>query len=525
MQNEPSGQDSTAKVPLRRVRRNSPSGVFIAADYMRVACPKCQFINTIDRAAGGSPTRCGGCQEFFIAPRERFGEGAVLGDYVIGRKLGEGAMGTVYTAHQRSLDRPCAIKVLNDKYRQDRDLAAALVREAQTAARLSHPNIVSCFAVGREDGTVYYAMERVEGQTLAEMLARQPRMPVAMATDIIIQVASALEHAWSREQMVHQDIKPDNIIVKPDYEAKLADMGMARPTGSRGSLSSPALNSRPGYMSPEQATGQDVDLRSDIFSLGVVFFRALTGKSPFGHSTPEIILQKLRTEELPDPRSVAPDLSKEVAETVLKMVRLNPQERYQDYATLLRDLAMLRASESASGPLTYSRASSTTTRRLSESGALITPLPSAPKPATVRLVPVLVGVALLLAAGTAAFIGLRPDAPVAPGLPKLRITQILPDPDGFDGGKEWVEITNDAASPVANLSGWSIRVETRQHPLAGTIKPGETRRIVFDGSGIALANQGATITLNDPTGSPVQTVTYTETQIGEGMTIQIPAGS
>jgi serine/threonine protein kinase/formylglycine-generating enzyme required for sulfatase activity len=357
----PEMKDSNEKVPLRRVRPAAqPSRSEVRLGFVRYACPKCQAVNNVELELAGQPTRCGECQEYFIVPKTPLEEGVVIGDYVLGKPMGEGAMGVVYSAWQRSLERPCALKILHEKYQSDKELAAALIREAQTAAKLVHPNIVQCYAVGREDRMVYYAMEHVEGETLNNFFQCQPRLTVGSASHLIHQIASALDYSWNKFQIVHRDIKPANIMVNTQREAKLADLGLARPASVKSRINdalqrvfdeasrNPSLLSSQVYLSPELARGEEVDHRSDIFSLGAVYYRCVTGRHPFDATTPEESIRMVLEDQVKEPKALLGEISQEASDVITKMLSKRPEERYQDYQSLMADLSLLKDTDGSS---------------------------------------------------------------------------------------------------------------------------------------------------------------------------------
>jgi Protein kinase domain len=204
-----------------------------------------------------------------------------FGRYLIVGELGRGAMGTVHLAKDPLIERDVAIKTLLPNVPDDvmGDVRERFLREARSAGRLNHPNIVTIFDVGEQDGMAYIAMEVLEGRSLQEMLREPDRIPLATIVDVAAQVADALDHA-QRFGIVHRDVKPANIMVSAAGRAKLTDFGVAHVPSSSMTQTGAALGS-PKYMSPEQVTGHSVDPRSDIFSLGVVLYQMLTRRTPF----------------------------------------------------------------------------------------------------------------------------------------------------------------------------------------------------------------------------------------------------
>ncbi|MBI2192135.1 MAG: SUMF1/EgtB/PvdO family nonheme iron enzyme [Planctomycetes bacterium] len=268
---------------------------------------------------------------------------AQLGDYQIVRQIGSGATGDVYEARQVGLNRRVAIKVLLPHLGKDHDCREGFLKEARAAAALDHPHIVAIHDVGEDKGWLFFSMQFVDGESLGERLRRAGIMHTREALRMVCMVAEALEHAWLYGKIVHQDIKPENIMLTGDGQVKLLDLGLARRTweGSGVDLRD-TVRGTPFYMAPEQCLGRpDVDFRADIYSLGVTLFHALTGRVPFQASSLQAILRCQVECALPDPRSYAPLLSPAVCGLIVRMCAKNPLERYPTYAALLGDLRRL----------------------------------------------------------------------------------------------------------------------------------------------------------------------------------------
>ncbi|HEU4523106.1 MAG TPA: protein kinase [Thermoanaerobaculia bacterium] len=251
-----------------------------------------------------------------------------LGHYRLVDRLGAGGMGEVWRAEDTRLLRPAAIKILSEKIASDPDWKARFLREARTAASLNHPNIATIYAVDEHESTMYIAMELVLGTSLADLIAARSMTPADIVR-ISRQTAEALAAAHEK-QIVHRDIKPDNIIVQ-QRAVKVLDFGIAKSIGpsaddslTRGQL----ILGTPYYMSPEQALGKKIDTRTDVFSLGVVMFEAVTGQRPFqGSNVTETVLQIL-TKPTPDLRSLAGTASRELVAIIEKCLQKQPGDRY-----------------------------------------------------------------------------------------------------------------------------------------------------------------------------------------------------
>ncbi len=306
---------------------------------MKFHCSNCKHIITIDKLAGkfGVTITCENCRKTTMTPDSIFGERVIIGDFVIEKKLASGGMGTVYLAHQITLDRKSAIKILMDKYSSNSDYVTNFIREARAAAKLNHQNIVQAYAVGEDDGNYYFAMEYLEGTSVQTIIDNEKRMAIDRAIKVIIQIAEALDFAWTKQQMVHRDIKPDNIMITPDGIAKLADLGLAQLTTdmSQSRTDDDTIMGTPYYICPETLIGDPVDNRSDLYSLGATFYHVITGQLPFTGNSPIDIAAKHLNEPLRLPHLVLPEIPENVSLIINKMMAKNPDDRYQNAQELV----------------------------------------------------------------------------------------------------------------------------------------------------------------------------------------------
>ena len=263
-------------------------------------------------------------------------------------ELGRGGMGMVYRATQLSLDRPVAIKVLPSRLARDSDYIERFRREARSAAKLIHTNVVQAIEVGETpDNHHYFVMEFVQGQSVQDLLATKERLGEQESIGIARQIADAL-HEAHRLNLIHRDIKPGNVLVTPDGTAKLADFGLARETSDDSITQTGIVMGTPNYMSPEQARGvKDLDSRSDIYSLGATLYHMVTGRVPFqGESTTQTILMHLEDPPTP-PKQLVPELSEGLDRVILRMLEKDRDRRYATPAELVGDLERV-----ASGAIT-----------------------------------------------------------------------------------------------------------------------------------------------------------------------------
>ena len=258
---------------------------------MKIYCEKCKSVFEAERPESGAQTVCPKCGAMVNFPETPTSPGAVIGDFLIEREISKGGMGEVFLARQLSLDRPVALKVLQDRFLNDKEYVESLFREARAAGKINHPNIVQAYAVGEENGIFYFAMEYVRGETFKQILQRQKKLDFMQAAKVVREIASALDAAWREQKLVHQDIKPDNIMLDANGFAKLADLGLARVAGNenRDEEVGDEVMGTPQYISPEQLTGVPTDVRSDIYSLGATLYQFVTGRFPYVADTAEEI--------------------------------------------------------------------------------------------------------------------------------------------------------------------------------------------------------------------------------------------
>lgn len=265
--------------------------------------------------------------------------GKELGQYKILAELGRGGMGIVYKAYQTSLNREVAIKVLPPNLAVDENIVKRFHREAEAAARLSHPHIVQIFDINEISGLHFFAMEYLKGETLTQKIEREGPLSLKEAVRITMMVADALNYSHS-EGIVHRDIKPGNIMIDPHGHVKVTDFGLARAIESSRLTMTGTIIGTPEYMSPEQARGENLDGRSDLYSLGLVLYEMLTGRIPFEATTPFAVAQKQIYEPLTSPSSIRSEISPVLDAIILKVTQKDPKERYQRGEELKNDLEL-----------------------------------------------------------------------------------------------------------------------------------------------------------------------------------------
>jgi Tol biopolymer transport system component len=444
--------------------------------------------------------------------------GARLGSYEIVSVLGAGGMGEVYRARDTKLGREVAIKVILEAFAADADRVARFEREAKVLASLNHPHIAALYGMEHSGAQHFLVMELVEGQTLADRLARGA-LPVEETLAIAVQIAEALEAAHEKG-VVHRDLKPANIKVTPDDRVKVLDFGLAKAVETQASSSSAAnsptlsmMASQAGiilgtaaYMSPEQAKGFPADHRSDIFSFGSVVFEMLTGRQPFqGETAPEVLASVLVRE--PDINRLPPDLNPRLAEVVRRCLEKHPKRRWQAIGDVRAELESI-----AAAPRTQPQAAVSLT----------------PRPIWKRALVVLACSTVAAALAAAATWTLKPDRVLRP----VRFSIVLPEGQRFTAGiRRSAAISPDGAT-IAYLADNRIYVRAIDalqptevpgtQSIAGPVSP------VFspDGRSLAYVVRGDNVVKRVPLGGGPGVTLYSEpvaSGIGwNGDTILIP---
>jgi len=265
-----------------------------------------------------------------------------LSKYEIIEKIGRGGMGIVYKARQKSMDRIVALKILHERLVNDSAFVDRFIREAQAAGKLSHPNIIHVHDVSKEKGFYYFSMEFVSGSTVTSRLMDKGHLPSNEVLDIVKQVAKALGYAHGNN-LIHRDIKPDNIMITDDGEVKLADLGIARNLKeSSANIEKNTIYGTPLYMSPEQALGMELDGRTDIYSLGATAFHIATGETPFEAEKAIDVLKKHINDPLPPPDSINPDIPDDICRLIEIMMAKEPEERFQSAVEIVEEIEQIQ---------------------------------------------------------------------------------------------------------------------------------------------------------------------------------------
>lgn len=273
--------------------------------------------------------------------------------YEIIKSIGEGGMANVYLGYDEILDRDVAVKVLRGDLSNDEKFVRRFQREALSASSLSHPNIVEMYDVGEDNGLYYIVMEYVEGKTLKQLLKRRGNLTLSEAIDIMLQLTDGMAHAHD-SYIIHRDLKPQNIMIQDDGQVKITDFGIAMALNSTQLTQTNSVMGSVHYLPPEQASGKGSTIKSDIYSLGIIFYELLTGKLPFkGDNAVEIALKHMR-DPIPSLKEDNPNIPQSIENTILKATAKNPKNRYDDAKSMHDDLlTVLDEERMDEDPLVY----------------------------------------------------------------------------------------------------------------------------------------------------------------------------
>ncbi len=384
--------------------------------------------------------------------------GQTISHYKILEKLGEGGMGIVYRAHDTKLDRMVALKFLPPYLSSDAAEKERFYHEARAASALLHPNVAVIFEVNEFEGRAFLAMEYVEGETLKSLIATGEPVPMKKFLDIAIQACEGIAAAHEKG-IVHRDIKSDNIMITPKGQVKVMDFGLAKVKGATKLTKAGSTVGTAAYMSPEQAQGEDVDVRSDIFSFGVVLYELLTSKMPFRGEHQAALMYSLINEEPPPIARFNEQAGPEIERIVLKALAKDKEDRYQHADDLLADLRRERKQ------LEYARQGYVTSRTIAAAA------PARPSKKKNLLLPVGIVVALVAVAVTVFWIRWGSPGGAPPGSSRKMLVVLpfenlgTPDEDYFADG-----LTEEVTGRLSGLSGLGVIARTSAMQYKKTAK-------------------------------------------------------
>ncbi|HXY69519.1 MAG TPA: serine/threonine-protein kinase [Gemmatimonadales bacterium] len=414
-----------------------------------------------------------------------------VGKYLITDLLGQGAMGVVYRALDPLLNRYVAVKVMSHGIATDQELRDRFLREARAAGSLQHPNIITIYDFGETDGSLYIAMEYVEGSDLSEIMARRDPLPLTGKIDIVVDALHALDYAHSRG-VVHRDVKPANIRVSTDGRAKLMDFGIARLEKSDLTKSGMMMGT-PSYMAPEQITGGAITPATDVFAIGAVLYEFLSNRPTFEGDTMHAVLYKVVSEQPPPLREVASTLPVSLQPIVDKALHKEAKRRYPTAGAMAKDLEAVRAA--LSGGATVRVAARSTPLRTTVRAEALRGLK---RRRYLRWVGLGAGVAAI---GVAAFLIFggrvrRPSAgPAATGAAAPKPAVTAPAPGQVPAVRESAQAALPGADSTVAAAATTPAPAGRQQPPAQPAEPGKPH---LGGARTALSN------LRHPGGAPAQ---------------------
>jgi len=306
-------------------------------------CPVCEALIEAEEGARGTYARCAFCESLIIVPMAlSLARDMLLGDYILERKLGAGAMGDVWLASQISLRRKVALKVLSPHFSEDSEFIDRFLQEMRMVAKLDHPNVVAAYGSGFSGGVRFLVEEFIDGRDLATELRIEKALPERRALAMLRKAAEALGYAWDKFKIVHRDIKPENIMLDASGEPKLMDLGIAKSLEDEGAKTKPGVvMGTPGYMSPEQLSGaKSLDFRADIYSLGAVLFHIVTGVHPASGSKDASNAARGFTPPA-SPRSLNPNVSQACEALIGKMTAARADERPESWDEVIADIDLV----------------------------------------------------------------------------------------------------------------------------------------------------------------------------------------
>jgi len=316
-------------------------------------CPECTAVIESESLLPGTGMICPGCQENIVAPEFPIGPGTSISGYRIIGKIGVGGMGGVYLAEQTSMSRHVALKVLPPSVHEDPSFLERFLGEVRMLGALRHPNIATAYDAGSENDVHYLAMEYIDGYDLHTLIQREGAMEEGEALRIAVRIADGLEYAWTRDHLVHRDIKPGNIMIDQHGEVKILDLGVSisRTEGVSATEEEQAVLGTPQYMSPEQVgESGSVDVRADIYSLGATLYHMLTGQPPFTGSSLDAIIEGRSDVRAPSVRDFNPRVSRACAALIEIMMARDPGHRPGDWKACRRDLERVMARKQPAFP-------------------------------------------------------------------------------------------------------------------------------------------------------------------------------
>jgi serine/threonine-protein kinase len=312
-----------------------------------IVCEGCGAEREVDEKLAGTVLTCSNCQASIRIPLPDIGEGSVIGGFLLEKQLGFGSMGEVWLAHQKTMDRKVALKLLSREFTLDSQFVERFLKEVKISAKMDHPNMVTAFDAGCDNDIYFLAITFVDGSTLEDRLEEIGVFNEKDAIKVILDIASALKYAWDEFQIIHRDIKPANIMIDNKGVGKLMDLGISKSTHEEANLTmTGTIIGTPYYMSPEQGIGdRNLDFHTDIYSLGATLYHLVTGEVPFQATTALGIVSKHITEPFPPPQDKNPDVSDECSALLETMMAKDCDVRQDSWDAVITDMKLVLAGE------------------------------------------------------------------------------------------------------------------------------------------------------------------------------------
>ena len=306
-------------------------------------CPDCEKNIVADSSLCGNVIICKDCGSSVVIPIPGIQKGMEIGGFLLKDKLGVGGMGEVWLAYHAAMDRHVALKILSPKFTSNKEFLDRFIKEAKHSGKLNHPNIVTAYHAGSENGTYYLAISYVDGKSLKDRIDSGEMIPERESLLMAKSIADALRYAWDEFKIVHRDIKPANIIIDKKGVTKILDLGISKSLDEDNSLTmTGTFVGTPYYMSPEQALGdRNIDFRADIYSLGATLYHMLTGTLPFDASTVMAIVSRHLRDPLPPASERNPALSKQCCALLEVMMAKKREERQQSWLEVGNDIDLV----------------------------------------------------------------------------------------------------------------------------------------------------------------------------------------
>jgi len=405
--------------------------------------------------------------------------------YEVIEQIGEGGMAVVWKAHQVSLDRIVAVKVLKKQFASDPDEVQDFITEARSAAKLKHPNIIQVYDAAAHNNTFYFVMEYVDGRSIGAILEERGPFPQKQALTIARCIADALHAAWDKANLVHRDIKPHNVMIDADGTVKVADLGLAKmvdPTHLSAQLHAGMIEGTPNYIAPEQAQCRvDVDCRTDMYSLGATLYHMLTGVMPFKGRSPTEAIELHTSGHLVNPRDINLSITVGAVQLITRLMMKEPDDRYADWPAAIDAIKKTAAGRLLIGQ--QQTVSTSTVAKASGQTAAQTPArkktSTAPLPAPVRL---LIWVLILAWWVFVAYNAFKQPA-AAPPPPEPEPAQVTPEPAPATPSEKPVK---SAAVPIAVIPDVVVEEEQPEVGL-GMLKTTVAEHVLAEEFGTAVA--------------------------------------